>query len=227
MLTHCPHCRQALQLTTDQVAKLEQALARLEPGKTLAVKCPRCRGAITLDKPAPAAGPDTARLQPPPPPNLDWLETGVYQGEEKVEDVPMALVLHQPDERQARIGEALETVGYQVLLVDSVADALERMRFVNFSCIVLQAELEETLARSFFHAHMRRLPMERRRYIFYIVIGDGFHTLYNLEALALSANLVVNSADLVHLDVILRKAIPAYEELFGPILEELNAYGKR
>jgi hypothetical protein len=27
--------------------------------------------------------------------------------------------------------------------------------------------------------------------------------------------------------VILRKAIPAYEELFGPILEELNAYGKR
>ena len=61
MLTHCPHCRQALQLTTDQVAKLEQALARLEPGKTLAVKCPRCRGAITLDKPAPAAGSDTAR----------------------------------------------------------------------------------------------------------------------------------------------------------------------
>ena len=38
---------------------------------------------------------------------------------------------------------------------------------------------------------------------------------------------MVNSDDLAHLDVILRKAIPAYEELFGPILEELNAYGKR
>ena len=25
MLTHCPHCRQALQLTTDQVAKLHRA----------------------------------------------------------------------------------------------------------------------------------------------------------------------------------------------------------
>ena len=87
--------------------------------------------------------------------------------------------------------------------------------------------MEETLARSVFHAHMRLLPMERRRYIFYILIGSDFHTLYDLEALALSANLVVNSDDLAHLDVILRKAIPAYEELFGPILEELNAYGKR
>lgn len=227
MLTHCPHCQQALQLTAEQAARIEQALTRLEPGKTLTLKCPRCRGAITLDKPAPAARPDEARVVPPPPPNLDWLETGVYQGEEKVEDVPMALVLHLPDERQARIGEALESVGYQVLQATSVTDALERMRFVNFSCIVLQAEMEETLARSVFHAHMRRLPMERRRYIFYILIGNDFHTLYDLEALALSANLVVNSDDLAHLDVILRKAIPAYEELFGPILEELNAYGKR
>ena len=74
---------------------------------------------------------------------------------------------------------------------------------------------------------MCNLPMERRRYIFYIIIGDNFHTLYDLEALAYSANLTVNSSDLQHLDIVLRKSIPAYEELFGPFLEELNAYGKR
>ena len=227
MLTHCPLCRQPLQLTTDQAAKIEQALTRLEPGKTLTVKCPRCRGAITLDKPAPAARAEANRVVPPPPPSLDWLKTGIYEGEEKVEDVPMALVLHQPGEVRTRIGEALESVGYQVLPADSVDEAVERMRFVNFACVVLQAEMEGTLAQSAFHAHMRRLPMERRRYIFFILISDTCHTLYDLEALALSANLVVNSADLAHLDVILRKAIPAYEELFGPILEELNAYGKR
>jgi hypothetical protein len=69
--------------------------------------------------------------------------------------------------------------------------------------------------------------MDRRRYIFYILIGDTFHTLYNLEALASSANLTVNTVDLPHLDIVLRKSIPAYEELFGPFLEELSAYGKR
>ena len=82
MLTHCPLCRQPLQLTTDQAAKIEQALTRLEPGKTLTVKCPRCRGAITLDKPAPAARAEANRVVPPPPPSLDWLKTGIYEGEE-------------------------------------------------------------------------------------------------------------------------------------------------
>jgi hypothetical protein len=69
--------------------------------------------------------------------------------------------------------------------------------------------------------------MERRRYIFYILLGDRFHTLYDLEAMANSANLTVSTADLKHLDIVLRKAIPSYEELFGPLFEELGAYGKR
>ena len=139
----------------------------------------------------------------------------------------MALILHKPDEQRKRIGEALEAVGYQAFMADTVADAMAHMRFVNFSCIAFQANLEGTLEQSTFHNHMRSLAMDRRRYIFYILIGDDFHTLYNLGALAFSANLTVNTGDLRHLDIVLRKSIPGYEELFGPFLEELSAYGKR
>jgi hypothetical protein len=139
----------------------------------------------------------------------------------------MALVLHQAGEERKRIGASLEAVGYQVFMADTVNDALERMRFVNFSCIAFQAKLEGNIEQSTFHAHMRSLPMDRRRYIFYLLIGENFHTLYNLEALAYSANLTVNTGDLRHLDIVLRKSIPTYEELFGPMLEELGAYGKR
>ena len=71
------------------------------------------------------------------------------------------------------------------------------------------------------------MAMERRRDIFYILFGPQFHSLYDLEALAYSANLVVSEQDLKFFDIILRKAIPAYEDLFAPILEELTAYGKR
>jgi hypothetical protein len=93
--------------------------------------------------------------------------------------------------------------------------------------VVFQADLEGNLDESSFHDHMRTLTMERRRYIFYILMGAHLHTLYNLEALAHSANLTVSTADLRHLDVVLRKAIHAYEELFGPLLDELSTYGKR
>lgn len=227
MLTHCPFCQQPLPFTEEQTSRLEQALGQLAPGKLLNLKCPLCRETIGLDKTGLPPLASSARITPPPPPPLDWLQTGLYRGEEKVEDVPMALVLHRADEQRRQIGEALESVGYQVFMAENTADALERMRFVNFSCVVLHADMEGGVASSPFHGHMRALPMERRRYIFYILLGSSLRTLYDLEALACSANLTVNTRDLGHLDIILRKAIPAYEELFGAFLEELEAYGRR
>jgi CheY-like chemotaxis protein len=227
MLTQCPFCQQPLRFSDEQVSRLEQALAQLAPGKVLNLKCPHCRETIGLDKTGLPPQKGKGCIVPPPPPALDWLHTGVYQGEEKVEDVPMALVLARPDEQRQRIGQALEAVGYQVFMAETASEALERMRFVNFSCIVFHVDMEGGVGRSTFHAHMRSLPMERRRYIFYILLSDSLHTLYDLEALASSANLTVNTRDLEHLDVILRKAIPAYEELFGAFLEEMEAYGRR
>lgn len=227
MLNRCPHCRQNLRFSDEQVSRLEQALFTLDSGKTLTVKCPRCREGIILDKAGKVASLGKQGVQPPPPPDLDWLQTGLFQGEEKVEDVPMALVIHQPTEQRTQIRESLESVGYQVVLAESAANAMERMRFVSFACVVLHESLEGSLDQSTFHAYMRDMGMDRRRYIFYILVGSSFHTLYNLEALAHSANLTVNTTDLRHFDIVLRKAIPVYEELFGPIMEELTAFGKR
>lgn len=227
MLTQCPSCQQPLRFSDEQMARLEHALGQLAPGKVLSLKCPLCRATIALDKTGLPPSKVDDCIVPPPPPSLDWLHTGLYQGEEKVEDVPMALVLGRPDEHRKQIGEALEAVGYQVFMTETEEDALERMRFVNFSCIVFDADMEGGVAPSTFHVHMRSLSMDRRRSIFYILISNSLHTLYDLEALASSANLTVNIRDLEHLDVILRKAIPAYEELFGAFLEEMEAYGRR
>jgi hypothetical protein len=225
MLTHCPFCNTPLQLTGEQTARLEQTLAQLAPDKLLTIKCPKCRKTISLDKTGEASN-QAHTVQPPAPPKLDWLTLGLFQNVDKGEDVPTALVLHQNNGQRKIISDALETVGYQVGIVDTVNEAMEGLRFVNFSCIVLQANLEGPLEQSAFHAYMRNLPMTQRRNIFYILIGPQFHTLYEIEALAHSANLTVNSCDLRHLDTVLRTSIPAYEELFGPMLEERAAYGK-
>ena len=228
MLKQCPHCQKPFELSDKQLAKSEKALFKLAPGKTLAMKCPLCLPAIALDKTGAATNAAKgAVVQPPPPPDLDWLQTGIYQGEEKVEDVPMALLLYPQGEAQKHVKESLEAVGYQVFLATSTEEAIEHMRFVNFAAVAFHAGMEGALETSSFHAYMRTMAMERRRYIFYILLGEHFHTLYNLEAMANSANLTVNTRDLNHLDVVLRKAIPAYEELFGALLEEMGVYGRR
>ena len=227
MITNCPQCRQPLRFSQAQQVKINQALHKLTRGKRLTIKCPHCRVAINLDSPAPSATAAEVELQPPAPPDLDWLTTGRFAGEEKVEDVPMSLVLYDDSPERDLVEAAMKDVGYQVVTATTAEEAIKRMQFVGFSCVTLHTGLEGGLEKSVFHDYMRNMAMERRRYIFYIVIGPHFQTLYNLEALSTSANLVVAEKNLKYFDVILRKAIPEYEELFGPILEELAAYGKR
>ncbi len=228
MMNNCPHCQVALKLSDAQRTKIDQAFKALAPGKHLTIKCPQCKKSIKLAASVTTESPVEQGVTPPGPPNPDWLKAGQFEDEEKVEDVPMALVLHPDSAGRQKIQQSMEAVGYLVVTVDSVQEALEQMRFVTFACIAFHVDYEQgALADSEFHAYMRQMSMDRRRYIFYILIGGELRSLYDLEALAHSANLVVAEQDVDHLDLILRKAIPDYEELFGGILEELGAYGKR
>lgn len=224
MISNCPHCEVQLTFTPPQQAKLDKALKALQPGKRLTIKCPQCKQPIHLQPETPSDPANT--IKPPQPPDLEWLKTRKFEEEEKVEDVPMALVLHKDSQALELVKKAMESVGYRVLTADTVHQAIDQMRFINFACIAYHAGYEEGgLATSLFHNYMRHMPMERRRYIFYILLSKSFHSLYQLEALGHSANLTVAEQDLPYFDVILRKSIPAYEELFGPILEELGNAG--
>jgi len=235
MITNCPHCGFKLTFSDAQRAKLQQALNSLEPGKRLTIKCPNCKKPIRLNAEGAAEGvtknaseKQETSVHPPPLPDLGWLETGHFEDEDKLEDVPMALVLHPDPATVETIKATLETSGYRVLTADSVDNAVKQVRFINFTCIIFHTDFEAVrLEDSVFHAHMLKMAMERRRYIFYILMGPRFHSLYDLEALVSSANLVIKEEDIKHFDLILRKSLPAYEELFGPFLEELGAYGKR
>ena len=62
--------------------------------------------------------------------------------------------------------------------------------------------------------------------MFFILAGPDFRTLYNLEALSLSVNLVVNDADIERLKPILKKSFRDHEELFGPLIEAVRGYEK-
>lgn len=227
MITSCPHCTSTLKLGEAQQEKLKKAIAALGPGKKLTIRCPSCGKPIIFDAPASSGQNPSAAVKPPAPPDLSWMKEGRLQDDEKLEDVPMALILYPENKQRDIVRDALESVGYQVLFAQDVTEAMERMRFVNFACVVLHSQFDgPVLENSEFHQYMRNLAMNRRRYLFYILIGTEFHTLYQLQALVYSANLVVNEKDILNLNLALRKAIPVYEELFGPYMEELTSAGK-
>jgi hypothetical protein len=237
MIATCPHCQKKLKLSP----KIEDGLKALSPGKSLRISCPQCGGAVLLDAgllaaapqaptktpDAPMPRPTNQQITPPPPPDLSGLSNNVYEGKEIIEDVPKVLIL-MPDSPDCRlITEAMEALGYQPSFVQSAEDAMEKMQFINYASVILHSHYEgSSLENGDFHQFMRAMSMNKRRYIFYILIGPEFHTLYGLEALAYSANLVVSDKDLPQLAVILRTAIPQYEGMFGAIMQEMSVLGR-
>lgn len=223
----CTNCSKTLKIS----GKIQKGLEQLGPGRVLRLTCPKCAESIALD----AGHLSTAKKQetvvvgshvkPPLPPDIAWLKEGIFEEEEVVEDIPQTLILIKPGEQRDIIIKAVESIGYQATFVESGKEAMERLQFVNFASVILHENFEDGAMRtSSFHQFMREMNMQKRRFIFYILIGSELSTLYDLEALSLSANLVVNTNEVPELLTILRKSIPQYEELFGSLMAEINAY---
>ena len=211
-------------------AKLEASLAKLDPKKKLRMKCNQCQEPILLDKSMLVDDADLLqgnRIKPPSPPDISWLYDGDFVDEEMVADIPQAMVLMPEGKALDEVLRALAGLGYQAEAAENTEQALEKMQFYNYSNIVLHSQYEgKGIAGNRFHDFMCSMNMARRRFMFYVLIGPEFRTFYNLEALSCSANLVVSEKDTVYFDVILRKAIPEYEDLFGSYMTELRVQGK-
>lgn len=163
---------------------------------------------------------------PPAPPDVSWLSSGVFEDQENIGDVAAALVLMRNIENLREVSKTLEDSGYQVESTDSANQALGKLTATTYGVVVLHSWFEGgmPLDQSKIHTYLAKLPMVRRRRIHYILVVPEFQTLYDLEALSLSANLVISDDDLDQLPGIFKKSFRDYTDLFGPLLESLGAH---
>ncbi len=237
MIVNCPHCAKQLKLSE----KIRKSVQQLGPGRKIKVKCVHCTVPFDLDENSlkqagsgrdrGGAGPNKPavgrRVKPPAPPGTEWLKDGSFEEKEIVEDIPRALVLMPDSSIRQTVVKAATDFGYRVEQAPTPEEAIDKMRFVNYAAVFLHEDFEPGgVISGKFHQFMRVMNMSRRRYIFYVLIGEQFDTLYDLQALAYSANLVVNDNEIPFIGTVLKKAIPEFETLFGPLMEELQVVGK-
>jgi len=226
MVIKCPHCGKQLK-TGD---KFIQSVKALPEGEKAKVKCTQCAKPFRVDNSMLTAGGvvlGKIEVKPPGPPDLSWLESGLLDDEEIVEELPLVMLLIKNDEKRAAIAKAFEDTGYRVETAATSSEAIEKMQFVIYAAVVLHEDFEPgDIRENPMHQYMSGLSMSRRRQLLYVLVGTSFHTMYDLEALSYSANMVVNDKELPKFSILLRKAVVEYEALFGPIIEELNIAGK-
>ena len=157
------------------------------------------------------AGAEQAESLAPPPPDKDWLADCQDTGDTtRAANIPAALVAIVADQRRIQAVDTLKRMGYRVDLALGADEGLE-----------LLCEADRAFAD--LHRTIRQFPPGRRRLTFYAIVGPRLHTLYDLEALAFSANLVINDREMPHLEPVLRKGLQDYEKLFRPLLDALAA----
>ncbi len=160
---------------------------------------------------------DRKEVKPPEPPDISWLYQGDKDGgTDTYENAPSALVLISQDKTKVLVEKILEKLGFRVDKVLSVTDALQKIQSFDYPLIINNID---SSSKNEIHDYICHLPSMRRRMIYYVLVGSHLHTMYNLEALSLSANMVINDSDLKHLFVVLKKGFVDYENLFGPLIE--------
>jgi hypothetical protein len=245
MIDICPHCQEPLNLSDAQKSKVQTALNKLPPGNLLKLGCPHCQNPFELNpdgilpgqkppkvavKPGggpPLKGARNVEVPPPPPPDISWLASGQAQEKEVVEDTPLALILMNKGPGLSTLREAYEDEGFLPQFSDSLEDAINRLQFTPFAAIALHSRFEsDSLESNSFHLFIKKMGMNRRRNIHYTLIGPEFQTLYDLQALSNSANLVVNDNEVNNYRIILKKSLHESQKLFGPLAESMVSHGK-
>lgn len=156
----------------------------------------------------------------PLPPDVSWLADGLPDSTSDSNVQPrQCLVISSSKANRDAIKRALSPFGYIPSQAPSSRErSVRELSNPNISLVI--GDVADVMP--VMHARMLALPIVRRRMVFYVLVGPNLRTLYGLEALSLSANLVVNYSDLDRLELILRKGFRDFEALYGAFLEQLQ-----
>lgn len=158
----------------------------------------------------------------PSPPDPKWFRQVVIEDKSEItDDVPQGLILTDIIENLSTYTTLLGNLGYVVEHTNTDSLAIELISTASCSLVVY----ENTLKFDKFEQYMRNLSGSKRRNLLYVIVGPDLRTLYDLEALCLSANTVVNSKDMKYLNLILKKVFRDYDALYGPYIEVLKSNG--
>ena len=194
---------------------------KLPRGQVVVLKCPKCKSRLEVSTPDSTpkttidrATKDTGGTLERP---LDFVEAGVET----------ALICEQEVGVREKIYSILQQMDYHVTVCESARDAMKVMRLRVFDLVILDENFEgQGLKSNHVLQFLGHQPMNIRRNIFVVLLGNGFRTADNMTAFNLSVNLVVNLNDIGQLDKIMKRSLIDYEEFYRVLKRSLKAVGR-
>ena len=207
MQAQCSQCSTRIQIDDTKV-----------PDRSFKVRCPKCQSVMTLpgraaDPPvAPEAEPPSWEPPPPPPPEAVARRE---RAEGNANDALIALA----GPAAAGLREALERLKFHVDSVDDVEEGARLLEQGVYEVAVTARTPPEPGKPESLAQRMLRMPLDTRRRVFVILVGQEFRTADGTQAWAAQADLVVNTADAGRCEHLIRSTMTERKRLYQPLLD--------
>jgi predicted Zn finger-like uncharacterized protein len=230
----CEACRTRFTIPDEKVPK----------DRALKLACPKCKGTLSVESELPSSVLEPGGRSNGEEFRLRFIEPKAsrkgteesytyedYTGDQALEffeeGTKLALVMALSREQTEMIRGAVEKIGYKFITTANTRDAIGKLRFHHFDLIILAEGFDgQSLEHSAILNYLSRLAMPVRRRIFLALVSEGFKTMDNMMAFAMSANVVIHSKDAEKLHLVLRKAIVENERFYKVYTDTLMETGK-
>ena len=223
--------------------------------RMVSITCPKCKSRLKIDRDKPGGGlaPQKkaevkAQAQPAPKKKQDAQKPVQAKAAEKKEEsraplfeydedisplefyeegTKLALVLDADAKSVKEITSVLEELTYKTVVPSSIREAMGKLLFHHFDLIMLSDGFDGlSLEESPVINYLNSLSMSVRRRIFLALLSKKFKTMDLLKTFGLSANLVINTDDLVNLSLVLKKGISDNEKFYKVFTDTVKETGK-
>ena len=227
MQIECKQCSRNLNVPDEKVPK----------DKAFNLTCPGCKHKIRVDghiKKVELYQPEEDERDPMG--EYDLVDTTLMISDSEYDEDDEPLEIYDENDKLALIMDrknedawsaSLSGLEFKLQVPATPEQGVHRLKFHEFQVVVLNENFDETsLEESPVYNYIINMPMTSRRKSFVVLVGEKFRSTDNMEAFALSVNLVINERDIDKLDMILRKSINENETFYKIYRETLQAHGK-
>jgi predicted Zn finger-like uncharacterized protein len=206
----CPQCSTRIQIDDSKV-----------PDRRFKVRCPKCQAVMDLPgraaeplavEPPPRDAPAPPATPPPPSP-------AALARRERAESSPNDALVALSGPVAAHFQQALATLGFNVDLVDDIEEGARLLEQGVYEVAVTAPTASEPGKPETLAQRMLRLPMEARRRVFVILVGEDFRTADGTQAWAAQADLVVHPTDAGRCEHLIRSTLAERKRLYQPLVD--------
>jgi predicted Zn finger-like uncharacterized protein len=210
----CPQCSTRIQIEDAKV-----------PDRPFKVRCPKCQHVMTLPGhgQAPAPAPAEPTPPPPPPPAPETPEPVLSQAAlERAERAAAGerdAIIALGGPTAEALQKALEHLGFHVDLVEDIEEGARLLeQGVYEVAVTSRAGAEpgrpETLAQ-----RMLRMPLDTRRRVFVVLVGEEFRSGEGTQAWGVQADLVLHPSDIARAEHLVRATMTEKKRLYQPLVD--------